>query len=153
MKILYAFLIIIILVSCKTETNSNLDSRNEIKQEDPIIRLNETEVSISHNFPDTLYSEDQVSSEFVSKNPDWVIIRSFVYCPIGSDDVFRIFHRSKHECLELPVENNKAYIHFTTVGLGEKEFGTVTLVLENKEGIKKATEFELKYYLKEKNGS
>jgi hypothetical protein len=152
-KIIYACLIIILLFSCKAETNSNEDSRIKTGEEEQIIRLNQSDVLLNHNFPDTLNSGDKVFAEIESKNPDWKITRSFVYCPIDSDNVFRIYHRFKHECLELPVENNKAYIEFTTLGIGKKEFGTVTLVLENKDGIQKATEIEFKYYLKEKNGT
>jgi len=149
---IYVLFVMILLVSCKTETSSNEDSRIKPEEEEQIIRLNQSDVIIRHSFPDTLNSGDKVFAEIESKNPDWKITRSFVYCQIGSDNVFRIFHRTKHECLELPVENNKAYIEFATKGIGDKEFGTVTLVLENKDGIKKATELEFKYYLKEKNG-
>jgi hypothetical protein len=152
MEKIYTFLIIILLVSCKAETNSNEDSRIKPGEEERIIRMNQSDVLLYHNFPDTLNSGDKVFAEIESKNPDWKITRSFVYCPIDSDNVFRIYHRFKNECLELPVENSKAYIEFTTLGIGNKEFGTVTLVLENKDGIKKATELEFKYYLKEKNG-
>ncbi|MEQ9167822.1 MAG: hypothetical protein RLO12_16295 [Fulvivirga sp.] len=105
---------------------------------------------IQHDFPKTYFTDSVLKAKIYSNSEEWKILRAFNYCKIDDDNVFRIRHRTKVECLEFPVDDNIVQIEFTTIGLGEKDFGTVTLVLENKEGVKKATELEFPYFLIEK---
>ena len=106
------------------------------------------QIQINHNFPDTLNSGDTVKAVFSSKNNNWQIVKAYAHCRIGSDGVFRIFKRTRVECLELPVRDKQALVQFVTVGKGNKVFDNITFVLQNTEGIEQATEMDFKYYLK-----
>ena len=106
------------------------------------------QIQISHNFPDTLVDGDTVRAVIASMNKNWRITKAFVNCPVGSDGVFRLFNRTRLECLELAVVDNQALIQFVTQGQGEKVFDKVTLILENKDGIKQASGLDFRYYLK-----
>lgn len=106
------------------------------------------QIQIYHNFPDTLIGGDTVKAVIASENKNWRIVKAYVNCPVGSDGVFRIFNRTQVECLELAVVDNQAVIQFVTIGKGEKVFDKVILILENTVGIKQASEWDFRYYLK-----
>lgn len=106
------------------------------------------EIKINHNFPDTLVGGDTVRAVIASENKNWRISKAYVNCQVGPDGIFRILHRTRLECLELPIKDNQALIQFVTLGKGEKVFDKVTLILENTDGIKQASELDFRYYLK-----
>lgn len=108
----------------------------------------DNQIELEHNFPDTVMGGDTVRAVIASKNEDWQIVDAYVNCPIGHDGIFRIYKRTKFNCLPLPVTNNQTLIQFVTIGKGEKVFDKVTLILENGNGVNQATEIQFKYYLK-----
>ncbi len=149
----YPFLILSVLIisSCTFKKNHKNESSAQMKPSETILRLSDDQVDLIHNFPDTLITGEKVIAEIESKNRDWQIISSFIYCPIGENDTFKVSKSTELECLELPVENHKTQIEFTTNGIGDKYFGLVTIVLENSEMMRKATELEFYYYLRPKD--
>ena len=112
-----------------------------------------TQTFIKHTFPDSLNSGDTLRAEIYSENEDWKIIEAYSYCRIGSDGIFRVNKRTTQECKQLFVEDNRVKIEFITMGDRNKKFDLLTLVLQDKNEVKKATELQLTYYLDSLQGS
>lgn len=133
MKYLFLIFSALIISSCTIKKDNKNESSAPVKQSESILRLADDQVDLIHNFPDTLTTGNKVVAEIESRNREWQIISSYIYCPIGENDTFKVTKSTELECLELPVENHKTQIEFNTNGLGDKYFGLVTIVLENSE--------------------
>ena len=144
-RILY-FIFSVIMISCNGE--SRIKSTSTIEEMEIQITQFENDLNfIKNTFPVSLISGDTLKAEIYSESDDWKIIEAYVNCSIEYG-VFVPKYRTKLECLELFIDENRAQIEFITVGHGPKVFDVVTLIMENEEGMQRAAEMEFSYYLK-----
>ena len=106
------------------------------------------EIILRNTLPDTVTTKSRVKGKVFSTNTKWKIKEAYFFCPIGSNGIFRIRHRSKHECGRLVVRNNAVIIEFTAAGPGPKKFPLTTILFENDNGLIQGKEFNFKYYIK-----